>query len=77
MLDTIFKSFGATYLTSVIWLLLIAFVSSIMSIGFISFYFAVLGLMSIWYKYSMTVTDDDGDDTSNESSQMITDGNEL
>ena len=76
MLDTIFQSFGATYITSVIWLLLVAFVSSMMSIGFISFYFAVLGLISIWYKYSMTVADDDAD-ISNESFQMNTYDNEL
>ncbi len=62
MLESIFKSFGATYITSVSWLCVSAFVSSVLSLGFLSFYVAVIGLMYIWYKYSVTVEDERDDD---------------
>lgn len=61
MLDSIFKSFGATYLTSVSWLLVAASISSFLNLGFLSFYVAVLGLVCIWYKYSVTVEDERDD----------------
>lgn len=57
MLESLFKSFGATYLTSVIWLILAASISSFLNLGFISFYIAIIGLITIWYNYSINVED--------------------
>ena len=59
MFQSIFKSFSATYITSVTWLVVAATVSSILNAGFISFYAAVIGLMYIWYLYSMNVEEEE------------------
>lgn len=57
MLESLFNSFKAAYLTSVIWLVLAASISSFLNLGFISFYIAIIGLITIWYNYSLNVED--------------------